>query len=172
MVLLTEGEMPLSAFEHSTSAGKVFFEILDKLRKVETFGNFKQTLLLMECLIEVEEDKIAIVEKIQGGYFNTEALQLKGDPNFCSATFGSKQGDFTHNLHIGYFDTSIFSNTNDLFTFNRSKILENILKESKGVYLHYKRNEVNVSKIDLKTVRELTQAGHTHLKTLYEHGNF
>lgn len=172
MVLLTEGEIPLTTFEHSTSSGKIFFEILDKLRKVETFGNFKQYLLLMECLVEVEGDKIAVVKKLQDAYFSPGFAKLKGDSNVFSANFGFKHEDATQSLHIGYFDSSIFTNAHDLFTFNRTKIFEYLLKESNGIYLNYRHNETDVSKVDIKMLREITQNGFNHLKTIIEHGKF
>lgn len=173
MILVTEGECPLPLFAHATAPGKIFFEILEKLRKEETFGNFKHLLLLMECFLEIEGEKEEIVEKLQSSYLNANLLQPKNSPRAFDLNFGFNQGDGFNNLHVMYFDSAILQNSStDLFLFSTDRALDIILRKSKGMLLGYTFFEKNISKVDLRLFREFSQVGFEHLKTILAHGKF
>ncbi len=171
MILLTEGEMPLAAFESSTSPGKVFFEILDKLRKVETFGNFRFHQLLMEYLFKLEGDKSTVIKRLQEAYIKPGILSLSGDPNLCVTRFGFKHDDIEQNMYIDYFDASLIeNNSKDLFPFSRAKILEIIGENTKGMLSSYTRLESSIAKIDIKMIRQFTKTGFENFNNVISNG--
>ncbi len=173
IILVTEGEIPLPLFAHPTAPGKIFFEILEKLRKEETFGNFKHLLLLMECIVEIEGDRETIVEKLHRSYLNPSLLEPKSRSRTFDLNFGSNKGDGFNNLHVAYFDNSILHNNSiDLFLFSTDKAMDVILRESNGMLLGYTLFEKNISKVDLRLFREFSQDGFEHLKTILAHGKF
>lgn len=173
MVLITEGENPLPLFVHTTAPGKVFFEILEKLRKEETFGNFKQLILLMESLTEMEEEKEDIIRMLHRSYLSTNLVQPKNSPRTFDLNFGFNEGEGFYNMHVAYYDSSMLvNNSTDLFLFSSERVLHILGNKSNCLLLGYTLLEKNIPRVDLRLFRDLAQEGFQRLKSTLAHGKF